>query len=320
MIYPAFLKKGDLIGITAPSAGVGAEEGFDLSLSHIKAKGWRIRETENLRTTGPVSGPAVQRAAQLNALLRDGEVNMVWCAQGGDFLVDMLPFVDFEAAAAHPKWVQGYSDPTSLLYALTTTRDIATIYSFNAGGFDGEILSPAMEYSLSLLEGAVPPQHSFERYARWGEEEDHPVFWETPHGPVKVTGRLIGGCMDCLLDILGTPFDGTRSFIERYKAEGILWYFDVFALKAEQVYNALWHMKTCGWFEGAVGAVFGRICFPHSELGLTYRDMITAALPELPLVLEADVGHVSPRMTVINGALATLTAERGRGTLSMELI
>lgn len=320
MIYPAFLKPGDLIGITAPSAGVGAEEGFDLSLSHIRQRGWRITETANLRAFGPVSGPAEERAAQFNSLLRDREVRMIWCAEGGDFLIDMLPLVDFGAAAADPKWVQGYSDPTSLLYALTTTRDIATVYGFNAGGFDVETLSPAMEYGLSLLGGRARPQRSFERYARWGETEDHPVFWETPHGPVQVTGRLIGGCMECLLDLLGTPFDGTRDFIRRYRADGILWYFDVFALKAEQVYNALWHMRQCGWFEGAAGAIFGRVCFPRSELGLTYREMIIAALPDMPLVLEADLGHVSPRMTLINGALATLTADRGKGTLTMELV
>lgn len=329
MIYPPFLKPNDLIGITAPSAPIGEADvaGFDLSLSHIRAAGWRTQETPNVRALstaapafkGTVSSPAAERAAQLNGLLGDREVRMVWCAGGGDFLVDMLPLVDFDAAVNDPKWVQGYSDPTSLLYALTTTRDIATIYGTNAGGLDVETLHPSMTDNLALLRGDIPVQHSFDVYSRWSDEGvTHPVFWETPHGDLQVQGRLLGGCMDCLLDILGTPYDGTAAFVEKYKADGILWYFDVFALSAEAVYRTLWHMKECGWFRHAAGVVFGRVCFENSPLGLTYRDMITAALPELPLVLEADVGHVSPRMTMVNGALATLTVRDGKGTLTME--
>lgn len=337
MIYPPFLQRGDRIGITAPSAGVAPEDAaaFDLSLSHIHAAGFRTHETANVRAAstaapafkGTVSATPAERAAQLNALFADKETRMIWCAGGGDFLLDMLPYVDLNAAAANPKWVQGYSDPTSLLYALTTVADIATIYGANAGGFDMTTLHPSLCDNLALLRGDVPPQHSFDLYE--GSRADRvenggwalsaPVKWETPHGAVKAQGRLLGGCMDCLSDILGTPFDGTAAFLERYGADGVLWYFDIFALSAETVYRTLWRMRECGWFEHAVGAVFGRVCFPSSPLGVTYSDMIAAALPDLPLVLEADVGHVPPRMTLVNGALATLTAENGKGTLTMEL-
>ena len=31
----------------------------------------------------------------------------------------------------HPKWLQGYSDPTGLLFTITTNLDIATIYADN---------------------------------------------------------------------------------------------------------------------------------------------------------------------------------------------
>lgn len=323
MIYPSFLRPGDLIGVPAPSAGVAAEDitGFDLSLSHIEAAGWRVRETESVRSGGLASAPADVRAAELNALWHDPEVKMVWCAAGGDFLLDMLPLVDFEAAAANPKWVQGYSDPTSLLYALTTTRNIATIYGTNAGGMDVETLAPFMEQNLELLAGRVPVQESFDTFSHWSRPEGvYPIYWETPNGPVHVRGRLLGGCMDCLLDILGTPYDGTAQFVEKYKADGVLWYFDVFSLSAEAVYRTLWKMRECGWFRYAAGVVFGRVCLESSPLGLTYREMIEKALPDLPLVLEADVGHVPPRMTVINGALATLDVAEGKGTLKMELV
>ena len=323
MIYPSFLQPGDLIGVPAPSAGVAAEDipGFELSLAHIEAAGWRVKATASVRHGGLASAPAPVRAAELNALWHDPEVKMVWCAAGGDFLVDMLPLVDFAAAAENPKWVQGYSDPTSLLYTLTTKWDIATLYGTNAGGMDVETLAPFMEQNLALLAGEVPVQRSFENFSHWSRPAGvYPIYWETPRGEVHVKGRLIGGCMDCLSDILGTPYDGTAQFVERYAADGILWYFDVFALSAEAVYRTLWKMKECGWFQNTVGVIFGRVCLESSPLGLSYREMIEKALPDLPLVLEADVGHVPPRMTVINGALATLDVAGGKGTLTMELV
>lgn len=322
MIYPSFLQPQDVIGVTAPSAGIAAEDhaAFDLSLSHIRAAGYRVCETASVRNGGIVSAPAETRAAELNALLRDPAVSMIWCACGGDFLLDMLPFVDWEAATNHPKWVQGYSDPTSLLYTLTTRCDIATVYGNNAGGFDEEVLPPYARYSLGLLGGAIPAQHSFSVYThRFCDDGERPVVWETPRGDFTAKGRLLGGCLDCLSDILGTPYDHTAAFIERHKADGILWYFDIFALPAEAVYRTLWRMRESGWFRHAAGVMVGRVCFPSSQMDLTYRDTIAAALPDVPLVLEADVGHVPPRMTMINGALATLTVEDGRGTLTMDL-
>ena len=52
MIYPKFLKKDDLIGITAPSQGIKhKEESFDKSLNNLK-KEFRIIETNNVRTNG----------------------------------------------------------------------------------------------------------------------------------------------------------------------------------------------------------------------------------------------------------------------------
>jgi flavorubredoxin len=55
-------------------------------------------------------------------------------------------------------------------------------------------------------------------------------------------------------------------------------------------------------------------------LSMTYEEAILRALgTEVPIVLDADVGHVSPRMTVINGAIGHLTARDGKGSLAMTL-
>ena len=328
MIYPEFLKENDLIGVTAPSAGLDESHlvGYLKSIEHFHARGWQVTETANVRLPDLPSSSGPQRAKELKGLSQDSRVKMIWCAAGGDFLVEMLPYTDFEALRANPKWVQGYSDPTGLLFPLTTKYDLATIYGPNAGGFDMTTLHPCLQDSLSILEGNIPLQRSFDK---WETLEDRnsadgytltqPVQWRTLQGDVHLSGRLIGGCMECLSELLGTPYDGTAEFLQRYGNEGILWYFDIFALRAEQVYNTLRHMEQAGWFEHAVGFVFGRVMFPGSLMDMTYEDAFRKALGQMPVVFEADIGHVHPTFTLINGSYATLTCEAGKGSLQMEL-
>ena len=326
MIYPEFLRPGDTVGIPAPSAPIGEDKrtSFALSLSHLTREGYRIKTAPSVYGEGIVSASGKTRAEELNALVQDGDTRMLLCATGGDFLMEMLPYVDFEAFRRNPKWLQGYSDPTGLLFPLTTGCDVATIYGCNAGGYDMETLHSSLEDSLALLRGEVREQHSFALYEK--EKGDgayrltEPVEWKTPNCPVDVSGRLIGGCMECLLDLIGTPHDHVADFARRYASDSILWYFDIFALKAEDVVHTLWHMKQAGWFENACGFIFGRVLFAGSFLGLSYEDAILRVLGrDVPVILDADIGHVSPRMTVVNGAIGHVRAKAGKGSLRMEL-
>lgn len=243
MIYPEFLKKNDIIGITAPSAGIGEEKvnAFNVSIHNLENAGFRIVETENVRNGGVVSTSGENRASELMQLFVDKNIKMVMCARGGDFLIDMLPYVDFAELTKNPKWLQGSSDPTSLLYAITTNYDIATIYGPCAASFDMSDLHPSLINSIEIIKGNIVIQNSFDMYESEknktidGYNLTNNVEWKNLNGDFNITGRLIGGCMDCLVDIIGTPYDGTLKFIEKYKEEGIVWYFDIFALRSEEV-------------------------------------------------------------------------------------
>jgi muramoyltetrapeptide carboxypeptidase LdcA involved in peptidoglycan recycling len=261
----------------------------------------------------------------MNELLRDESVRGIICATGGDFLISMLPHIDFDAIRADPKWIQGYSDPTSLLYAVTTKLDIATIYGVNAGGFWMDRLHSSLSDGLRILKGDIPTQKSFTFFERdrsgrnGGYNLTERVEWLTPNGSVDVSGRLLGGCLDCICDVLGTRYDKTADFIKRYKNDGIIWYFDIFAMKSEAVHNTLFKMKDMGYFENARAFVFGRVCFPSSFSGLSYIDAAKKILGDAPLIFDADVGHVPPKMTLINGSVARVTAKDGKGSLEMFL-
>ncbi len=328
MIFPKFLKENDLIGVTAPSAGLDDSlTDYLKAIEHFHARGWQVTETPNVRLGGLPSSPAAQRARELNGLAADSRVDMIWCAAGGDFLVEMLPLVDWQALASHPKWVQGYSDPTGLLFPLTTKYDIATVYGPNASGFGMDTLHPALQNSLDLLAGKIPVQRSFPLYQPVGTcprpdggyNLTKPVFWNSLSGDFTAKGRLLGGCLDVMDILKGTDFIDVPGFVQRYEQEGVLWYFDVFAMTPDQVFYSLWNMKQQGWFRTAKGFLFGRVMFPGQGF-LTYEQAARRALGEdAPIVLEADIGHVKPCFTLINGALGAVTVEKGRAVLEMEL-
>jgi len=52
---------------------------------------------------------------------------------------------------------------------------------------------------------------------------------------------------------------------------------------------------------------------------MTYEEAAIQALgKDIPLIMEADVGHVSPRMTFVNGCMAHVEASDGKGRIRYE--
>ena len=130
------LKKKDTIGICAPSAGVGKKiPSYEKSLQQLQQH-FSIIETKSVRVNNLRSNTAEIRAKELHEVFENKDVQLVLCASGGDFLFEILPYVDFDKLTKNPKWLMGYSDPTSLLYTLTTKYDIATLYGCNGGSYD----------------------------------------------------------------------------------------------------------------------------------------------------------------------------------------
>ena len=327
MLYPRFLEKNDIIGIIAPSQGVGDHlASFKKSIKTLEEYGYKIKETASVRNKGMVSKTGEKRSQELDEVITDKNVKMIICASGGDFLLEMLPTINWKNIKQSPKWIMGYSDPTALLYITTTKLDIATIYGCNAGSFDQTNLHECLKNNLKILSGNILTQKSFDLYQKgWLEESDgynltEPVYWEDLNGEVNIQGRIIGGCLDCLKDIIGTPYDYTKKFIEKYKDDGFIWYFDVCELSVEEFYRTLFQMKEAGWFEYIKGVVVGRVAVPRCFYkDFSYQDALKKIFPNIPLIFNADIGHVPPKMTIINGSIAKVTCKEGKGAISQTL-
>jgi muramoyltetrapeptide carboxypeptidase len=335
MLYPSFIRKDCTIGVTAPSDGNKKEVDFkrlDNGKSNLEKKGYQVIETAHVRNSEKGrSSDKITRAQEFEELVGNKEVMWIVSAKGGDFLLEILPFVDFNHIKANPKWIQGYSDNTGITFTVTTNCDMATVYGCNFNDFGMEPWHKAMEDNLALLEGKELEQTSFDLYEDGfydretgleGYVLEKPVKWNNlTANPIQITGRLLGGCLDVLLNLVGTRFDNTVSFINKYKEDGILWYLESFSLSSDALTRGLWQLKEAGWFETARGFIFGRPAFFEDYSGITYEEAVLSVLEELnvPIILEADIGHKAPQMTMINGAIAEVYSENGKGTLKLRL-
>ena len=325
MIYPVILKKGDTIGISAPSAGVGEKlEDFDNSLHVLHDEGFKTKETKSVRTPLSRSADAETRGEELTSLFTDKEIKMVMAAAGGDFLNEMIPYANFETMKQNPKWMMGASDPTGVLYPYTTIYDVATMYGMNAGSFDMGTQWDYIRNALNFIQGnfkeeSFPMCMTKAKFMVETPAYDTPDIWHSPVNDINVSGRCIGGCIDVLKDLIGTPYDGTKDFVKRYAQDGQIFYFDNFSMSAENFYRTLTQFRYAGWFDHTKAVIIGRVCFPSSETGMTYEEAAARALAGIPWVCEADVGHTIPCMIMINGAMLNFQYHKGKATLSFHL-
>lgn len=86
MIYPEYIKNGDYIGVTAPSAGIVGEgklKRLDNAIENIKKLGFNYIETSNVRTDeAERSSSATQRAEEFMSLWNNKEVKSIILAAG----------------------------------------------------------------------------------------------------------------------------------------------------------------------------------------------------------------------------------------------
>ena len=100
MRYPKALKKGDYIGVTAPSAGIIEElkiKRLENAEKNLREKGFNYIETSNVRKEEKGrSSSAKERAKQFMDLWNNEKVGAIISATGGDFMSEILDELDFE--------------------------------------------------------------------------------------------------------------------------------------------------------------------------------------------------------------------------------
>lgn len=339
MRYPEFLKENGTIGFVAPSFGCGTEP-YRSAFEHAKEKwlemGYSLDQGPNCQETKGIgiSNTPEACAEELMEYYQSGKNDCLISCGGGELMCGILEHVDFEKLkTAAPKWFMGYSDNTNVTFLLTTLCDTASIYGPCAATFGMEPWHPSVRDAMELLTGK---KLTFDGYDLWEKEslkdETNPlapyhvteprVLKSWPDGKAEMSGRLLGGCVDCLINLCGTEFDRVKEFAETYREDGILWFLESCELNVMALRRAMWQLSKAGWFRHTRGFLIGRPGIHGQEMmGLDQYEAVLGILREyqVPVIMDVDLGHLPPMIPLITGSMAKVQVSGNRMRLEMSL-
>ncbi|MCR5824586.1 MAG: LD-carboxypeptidase [Lachnospiraceae bacterium] len=336
MRYPKFLPPKGTIGLIAPSFGASTEPYIsrtDFAEKLFESKGYKIKEGPNAHEDKGIgkSNTPEKCADEFMDFYRRKDVDVLISCGGGETMCEDLSFVDWDSIRkADPKWFMGYSDNTNFTYLLTTLCDTASIYGPCISGFAMHTLHESLKQAESLLTGegfegngiTFTGFPSFELSEKEGETdpcadlnlngEKKLVFGGGFKRNVPFTGRLLGGCIDCLVTLLGTRFDKTADFLEKYREDGFIWFLESCDLNPISLRRAFWQMDEAGWFKYVKGFVIGRpFHFGEEMFGMNMYDAVLGVIEKynVPVIMDADLGHLPPAIPFVTGAMAEISAD-----------
>ena len=334
MRYPKSLSENGTIGFVAPSFGCNTEP-YRTRFEEAQRK---FRELGHGLDLGPncyagegigISNTPSKCGSELTEWYCRTENEALISCGGGELMCEILDYVDWDKIrAAVPKWYMGYSDNTNFTFLLPTLCDTAAIYGPCVGDFCMTPWHESLQDAYGLLRGE---KLTVKGYPLWEKEEPAPdedgqtdplaSYHLTepkvlrsfvggraaaPEETIAFSGRLLGGCMDCLVNLTGTCYDEVPAFVRRYQEEGIIWFLESCDLTVMAMRRAVWQMKHSGWFEHVKGFLVGRpLHFGEELMGLDQYHAVLDLLAEyqVPVIMDVDLGHLPPMMPMICGAL-----------------
>jgi muramoyltetrapeptide carboxypeptidase LdcA involved in peptidoglycan recycling len=333
---PRPLLPGDRIGVTAPSSGVPdhLRPRMEYAGEWLAARGYEVVWGDCLDGARHVSASKGQRASELTAMLTDPTIAAVLPPWGGETAIDLLGQLDWEAlAVAEPTWLVGFSDISTLMVPITVRMGWWTIHGCNLMDTPYQP-EPGLVHWLDLATalGSVV-QHACGVFGRNGygdwrsDPADHRYRLDEPGSwslwgadELDATGVLIGGCIETLVNVAGTPFGDVEEFGRAHAETGLIVYVEAAGDDAFTICRNLHGLRYAGWFDHANAVLVGRTSAPDGDT-LTQREAVLDALDGLgvPIVFDVECGHVPPYLPLVNGALARVESPGVGGRITQQL-
>lgn len=288
-LLPKALRPGATIGIVAPARWPLAfmlKNGTDW----LESQGFKVQQHPHMaERDGRLAGADLLRANALTAMFADDSVDAILCARGGSGSFRLLDHIDFDLIRRHPKIISGFSDITTLLHAITRRTGLVTFHGPLLWNFARAANDPRTGRDwLELLAGDFP-----------SAGKDFPTRSLTQG---QTQGKLVGGNLNLLRNLIGTPDDWTGQ-------DHILFFEDI----DEPLYKVdhmLWQLREAEKFSGVRGVIVGDFS-PHTDdstpstdpddppYGKTLPDLLRSHLPPgIPVCMEFPCGH-GPYLTTL---------------------
>jgi len=304
-VCPPALKPGDTIAFVAPAAPAEMPPLLEYA-ARLEKAGYKVRFPKGIegRKSGYLGGTDDERAAELNAAIRDRTVRGIFPVRGGYGLTRILDRLDYAALRADPKVITGYSDLTALHLAVARHARVVTFHSpmpmrdlwqgdkaefaFAAASFRRAVFADQFKTGEVGYTIATPP--------------DAP--------PSKLVGgtargRLLGGNLTLICSTLGTRY--------AIEPKGAILFVEDVNEAPYRVDRSLSQLRLAGVLGAVAGVVVGSFTSKDAAeaagLDRVLREYFGAL--KVPVLMNFPVGHTPRNTTLPHGARVELDADRG---------
>jgi muramoyltetrapeptide carboxypeptidase LdcA involved in peptidoglycan recycling len=329
LVRPPMLRAGDRIAAVTPSwGGPGLfPHRYEAGRRQLEAAfGVEVVPTRHaLRDPAWVAANPRARAEDLLEAFADPAIKGIIATIGGEDSIRLLPYLDLGVIRSNPKVFLGYSDVT-VGHLACYAAGVGSFYgpTIMAGFGENGGLHAYMERAVrqTLFTAApvgrlAPNEEGWTvEHLDWGDPANQSrrraltpsKGWRWLQGEGPVAGRLIGGCLEVLDWLRGTPvwpgraaWDGAVIFLETSEE----------APTPLAVTRMLRALAASGALERAAALLFGRPggdvppeqfdAYDQAVLGVV-RDELGRG--DMPIVSEVDFGHTDPITVLPYGVLA----------------
>lgn len=294
MIKPKILKRGDMIGVIAPSGPIVGKKIEELERAReiVEKDGFKVKYSKNLfSNTNGYSASAKEKAEDINEMFKDKEVKMIWCAKGGASSNTTFEYLDYELIKNNPKIICGYSDITSLTNIITEKTGLVT---FSGTNFK-TIATDETDYSYKEAINRF-----VDRSLELGKQgEEYKTIQEG-----IAEGKLIGGNLNLISELVSgkysVDFEDKILFLEELGLE----------TDPEMASNFLYFMKQNGVFDKIKGLWIGN--YEHVS-GFALEKIVMDVLGDeykFPIIKSNNFGHIETKTVIPIGVKARIDTNK----------
>lgn len=296
MIIPKKLKKGDTIGVIAPSNPIQEDDKkyINKSTELFENLGYKVKLGKHAYSNLlGYSANVLEKSGDINDMFADNSVNAIFCVKGGCNSNSVFDYLDYDLIANNPKILCGFSDSTSLTNAITSKTGLIT---FNGPTFKS-LTSWETDYSFKevvkrFIEQNIDLGNNDEKYL-------------TLHAG-KATGKLIGGNLSLTTQMVCgkycLDFKDKILFIEELGYES----------DPTRVSSCLYYMKQNGVFDVISGLWIGNYEHPSN---ISLEKIVIDTLENnisFPIIKSNNFGHIDKKIVIPIGTTATIDTNQNK--------
>lgn len=304
---------GDHIRVLSPSSSIERLGGFKINLTakrHLEKMGFSVSFSANYMENDILFSSSIEsRVADLHDAFRDNQVHAILATIGGFNSNELLPYLDYDLIAKHPKIICGYSDTTALLNAIYAKTGMKTYMGPSYSSFK---MKEGQEYqSRRWLDAVTKTAYDLLPSSQWSSDawydpsqprRFNPTKWKTYHAG-KASGTIIGGNLSTFNLLTGTEFaphpDKYILFLEEAEDDN----YTIIMRHLTAVLQA---------YPNPQALIFGR--FPKEcQMTENIFHFILGKHPilkEIPVMYDLDFAHTQPLFTFTIGAKASIDTDK----------